>query len=48
MLPAGDPITAEDRVQLDGVTYEVDGVPLHAYGRRFEHHVQVRLRDVEG
>lgn len=47
-LPAGDPITALDRVQLDGAVYMVDGVPLRAFGRRFEHHVQVRLKDVEG
>lgn len=47
-LPAGDPITYADRVQIAGVTYEVDGVPLRPWSRRSEHHVQVRLRDVEG
>lgn len=47
-LPAGDPITAKDRVVLDGVTYEVDGVPNPANSRRGVHHLQVRLKNVEG
>lgn len=47
-LPAGDPITAYDRMTVDGVTYAVDGVPNAAYSRRGVHHIQVRLRNVEG
>lgn len=49
-FPAGDPITAADRVQVDGVTYEVNGVPDAANNGRSGavHHIQVRLKDVEG
>jgi len=48
-LPAGDPITAYDRVTLpDGVTYAVDGVPNPANSRRGVHHIVVKLRNVEG
>lgn len=47
-LPAGDPITAYDRMTVGGVTYAVDGVPDAAFSRRGVHHIQVRLRDVEG
>jgi len=48
-LAADDPITALDRMTVDGVTYEVDGVPNPANGRMGAvHHIVVRLKDVEG
>lgn len=48
LLAPSDPITSKDRVQVEGVTYEVDGVPDAMNGRNGVHHIQVRLRDVEG
>lgn len=48
LLAPTDPITSKDRVQVNGVTYEVDGVPDTMNGRNGVHHIQVRLKDVEG
>jgi hypothetical protein len=43
-LPAGAVIGPQDRVVVDGVTYEVDGQPYRALdGAGAEHHVEARL-----
>lgn len=43
-LPAGAVIGPHDRVVVDGVTYEVDGVPYRALnGSGGEHHVEAHL-----
>lgn len=47
-LPAGTDVVALDRVQWDGLTFEVDGVPNRAPDRRQEHHVECNLTITEG
>lgn len=47
-LPAGTDVTALDRVQWGGVTYEVKGVPNRAPDRWGEHHVECDLLRVDG
>lgn len=47
-LPADDPINGRDRVQWDGLTFEVDGPPNRAWNGTREHHVEAALRIVEG
>lgn len=47
-LPPGDPIAATDRIQVNGRTFQVDGQPNTADTPRGVHHIEVRLRDVEG
>lgn len=47
-LPAGTPITAQDRVVIDGVTYEVSAGPMSAWTPRGEHHIECQLRLVRG
>lgn len=47
-LPAGTVIDRTCRVQVSGVTYDVDGPVNRAPTPRGEHHVEVRLRLVEG
>lgn len=41
-------ITGANRVRYGGVTYEVEGRPNHAGTPRGAHHIEVRLRAVEG
>lgn len=47
-FPAGTAITAQNRVVIDGQTYEVDGKPNRAWTPRGEHHVECVLREVRG
>lgn len=47
-LDAGTDITGRDRVDVDGITYEVVGNPLLAWTPRGAHHLEVVLRTVEG
>lgn len=47
-VPAGTDITALDRVRLAEGTFEVMGPPNRASTPRREHHVEVKLRLVEG
>jgi hypothetical protein len=47
-LPPGTAITAGDLVEVDGVTYHVEGPPNKAWTPRGEHHVRAELRLVEG
>lgn len=51
-LPAGDAITGHNRVRWNdptpAVTFEVDGPPDPAWSPRGEHHIEVRLRVVDG
>lgn len=47
-LPAGTDITAQDRVTIDGATFEVDAPPHPAWSPRGEHHLEVQLRRMEG
>jgi hypothetical protein len=47
-LPAGDPITALDRVQIDGVTYQVTGTPSPPFTPRGAHHIEADLKVVKG
>lgn len=46
-LPAGAEIDHDDRVEVDGVSFEVAGLPLVALSPgRGAHHVEARLRAV--
>ena len=47
-LPAGTDVTALDRIQWDGLTFEVKGVPNRAFDRHQEHHIELDLELVEG
>lgn len=47
-IPAGTPITALDRVRIDGRIYEVNGEPMSAWTPRGEHHIEVWLSSVTG
>lgn len=47
-LPIGTPITAGNRVVIDGITYDVDGPPRRVWTPRGAHHLRVNLRAVEG
>jgi hypothetical protein len=47
-LPAGTPVTARDRVRIDGRLYELDGEPNSAWTPRGEHHIETALRIVVG
>lgn len=47
-LPADTVISAQDRVEIDGTTYEVDGQPRNVWTPRGRHHVRVNLRAVAG
>lgn len=43
-LPAGASLGPQDRVVIDGITYEVDGIPFRPLdGAGVEHHVEARL-----
>ena len=42
------PITAQNRVVIDGTVYEVDGEPNRAWTPRGEHHVEVKLKAISG
>lgn len=44
VLPADVQLAGVDRVEVDGVTYEVDGPPLVVRTPRGPHHVEARLR----
>lgn len=47
-LPPRTDVNGLDRLEWNGVTYEVGGHPNHAYGRALEHHVEVPCDIVEG
>lgn len=47
-LPAGTDITAHDQVQIEGVTYSVEGEPVAARNLTGTSHIKARLRKVEG
>jgi head-tail adaptor len=47
-LPPETDITERDRVEVDGRTYAIDGVPVKARTPRGVHHLEVKLRAVEG
>lgn len=47
-LAATDPINSNDRVTIDGTTYEVIGQPRRARTPRGVHHVEVNLTAVTG
>lgn len=47
-LPAGTPVTARDRVRIDGTTYELVSEPVAAWTPRGEHHREIFLRVVTG
>lgn len=47
-LAAGEDLLGGDRVVWGTYTFEVDGPPLQAWTPRGEHHVEARLRLVEG
>ncbi len=46
-LAAGTQLSGRDRIEHEGVAYEVVGPPERQQGRRGEHHVVARLRVVE-
>lgn len=45
-VQAGTDVTAQDRVEVDGVTWEVSGPPVPAVGAAALHHLEVPLRQV--
>lgn len=47
-LQSGTVITAQDKVKIDGRTYEVAAEPVSAWTPRGEHHVECYLRVVTG
>lgn len=47
-LPAGTDIGGRDRVEIDAVTYEVNGPPTAAQTPKRVHHIECRLLLVEG
>jgi len=47
-LPPDAVITAADRVTVDGVTYEVLGVPNAVQGGVGVHHIEAHVREVTG
>lgn len=47
-LAADADVTGLDRVELNDLTFEVDGPPLPAYRPQGLHHYEVPLRRVEG
>lgn len=47
-LPADADVTGFDRVEIDGVTYEVNGPPSKAQTPKRVHHIECRLLLVEG
>lgn len=47
-LPIDTPVTARDRVRIDGRIYQVDGEPSRSWTPRGEHHVEVALKVVDG
>lgn len=48
VLPVGAVIDGNDRVQVEGKTFEVVGPPARVHTPRGEHHVEARLRSVDG
>jgi hypothetical protein len=47
-FPESTDVVGGDRVEWDGVVFEVDGPPFRAWTPRGEHHVEAPLRVVEG
>lgn len=47
-LPAGTDVLPSDRVEVDGATFEVVGLPNVAHTPRGPHHVEARLRSITG
>lgn len=47
-FPAGTILTGHDRVRWGSITFEVDGPPNPAGTPRGAHHVEARLRVVDG
>lgn len=47
-LPPTTKVTAHDRMEWDGRTYEVDGEPARFYNLAGLHHLEVPLAVVEG
>lgn len=47
-IDADTPLTQFDRVEWDGLTFDVDGPPHPAWTPRGEHHVEAGLRIVAG
>jgi head-tail adaptor len=47
-VPAGTPITARDRVSIDGRIYEINGEPMPAWTPRGEHHIEMFLTTAVG
>jgi len=46
-LPADAPVQATDRLRIEGITYEVDGVPRTARTPSGPHHLELSLQVVE-
>lgn len=47
-LPAGTAITARNRVEIEGTTYELTAEPVRAWTPRGEHHIEAQLQLVAG
>lgn len=47
-LPAGTVVDGADRIVWGALTFEVDGPPTRAWTPQGEHHVEARLRHVDG
>lgn len=48
VLPAGTTITGDYRVQVDDVTYEIVGAVYTAHTPTGPHHIEARLKVVDG
>ena len=47
-LPPGTPVSTLDRIEWEGLAFEVNGVPHRAFGRHQEHHIELHVDRVEG
>lgn len=47
-LPSDTDVTERDRIEVDGRTYAVTGIPVRARTPQGVHHLEVALRAVEG
>lgn len=48
VLPLGADIRGRDRVEFDGMTFEVNGPPTTRHTPRGPHHIEATLRWIEG
>lgn len=47
-LPSDVVISGRDRIEFDGITFEMDGPPFPAYDAGSAHHIEARVRLAAG